>query len=310
MALSAVLNWFGRSARPVEDAPHRPVATQPVRGRSAEPVRGKSDEPPPGPARPPLPWTRDRLIATDALWGEGFQFPGGEVETLRLAKPLGVSTASSLLLLGAGSGGPACSVATKLGAWVSGFESDPDLLSAAIDRIARKNLTKRAHIEAWNPKEPAFRKHFHHHCLAIEALHGALPERTLSAIADSLMPGGQLMMVELVADSPLDPANRLVASWARLECRDPRAIPREEAITRTLGRLGFDVRVVEDVTQRQVHQALTGWRNAVRNMERNRPTRREAMRHIQEAELWMLRLRLFQPGWLRLVRWHAIGAAG
>jgi hypothetical protein len=42
-------------------------------------------------------------------------------------------------------------------------------------------------------------------------------------------------------------------------------------------------------------------------MEDNHPSRRRIMRYVQEAELWLVRLRLFQPGWLRLVRWHAIG---
>jgi hypothetical protein len=42
-------------------------------------------------------------------------------------------------------------------------------------------------------------------------------------------------------------------------------------------------------------------------MEDTRPTRRQAMRSVQEAELWMLRLRLLQSGKLRLIRWHAIG---
>jgi hypothetical protein len=72
--------------------------------------------------------------------------------------------------------------------------------------------------------------------------------------------------------------------------------------------LGFDVRLAEDVTQRQIQHALSGWRQAVREMERNRPSRRQAMRYVQEAELWLLRVRLLQPGMLRLVRWHGIGS--
>jgi hypothetical protein len=31
------------------------------------------------------------------------------------------------------------------------------------------------------------------------------------------------------------------------------------------------------------------------------------MSSVQEVELWLLRLRLFETGSLRLVRWHAIG---
>jgi cyclopropane fatty-acyl-phospholipid synthase-like methyltransferase len=299
MTMSGVMSWFGRPARQPVDEPFHPPNVIPFTIVDAELASLAS--------RPSPLWTLDRLTTTDALWGEGYQFPGGEMETVRLAKPLGLSAAASLLLLGAGSGGAACSVATQLGAWVSGFESDPDLAAAAVDRIAHRNLTKRAQIETWDLNEPHFRSHFYHHGLALEALRGGRPEPTLSAIANALKPGGQLMMVELIADAPLDPSNPVVAAWARLERRDPRALPKQETITRILGRLGFDVRVAEDVSQRQIHQVLAGWRNAVREMEDTRPTRRQAMRYIQEAELWMLRVRLFQPGWLRLVRWHAIG---
>jgi hypothetical protein len=44
-------------------------------------------------------WPSARIGVVEALWGEGFLFPGGREETLRLAKPLGLSDASSLLLL-------------------------------------------------------------------------------------------------------------------------------------------------------------------------------------------------------------------
>jgi cyclopropane fatty-acyl-phospholipid synthase-like methyltransferase len=298
MALSAVKTWFGRPT-PTSAGTPRPMAKIEPTLTMAAPLSA--------PWRPLPSWTPDRLVTTDALWGEGFQFPGGEIETLRLAKPLGLSKASSLLLIGAGGGGPACALATQLGVWVSGFEADPDLVAAAVDHVARRNLTKHAQIEIWDPFEPKFREHFYHHGLALQPLQGSQPERTLSAISMALKPAGHLMMIELVADSPLDPASPIVAAWAHLEKRDPRALPTEVAITRVLGRLGFDVRVAEDVSDRHTRQALMGWRTTVKTMEDIRPTRRQAMRCVQEAELWMLRLRLIQSGRLRLVRWHAIG---
>src|SRR5580704_164142 len=72
---------------------------------------------------PPTLWNRDRIAVAASLWGEGFTFPDGQQETLRLAKPLGLSNATSLLLLGAGAGGPACCIAAELGGWVTGFEA-------------------------------------------------------------------------------------------------------------------------------------------------------------------------------------------
>jgi cyclopropane fatty-acyl-phospholipid synthase-like methyltransferase len=299
MAMSAVRNWFGRYGQS--------GAEEPLPSARPEPVIAIPEEMPPVRARPPPTWNPERLAVTDALWGDGYQFPGGAIETLRLAKPLGLSAASSLLLVGAGSGGASCDLAVQLGVWVSGFEADPNLVAVAVDRIARKNLTKRAQVEAWNPEAPSFREHFYHHGLALEPLRGSSPEQTLSAIAKALKPSGHLAMLETVADSPLDPAHPIVAAWARLERRNPKALPTETAITRIMGRLGFDVRVAEDVSERHIHQTLMGWRTNVRSMEDVRPSRREAMRNVEEAELWMLRLRLFQIGWLRMVRWHGIG---
>ncbi|MGA3003203.1 MAG: methyltransferase domain-containing protein [Acetobacteraceae bacterium] len=299
MPLTAVMNWFGWQQPPPAEPPHEMPRHAPI--ASAElsvPVVAN---------RPPPKWNRERLKITDALWGQGYQFPGGEIETLRLAKPLGLSKASSLLLLGAGAGGPACSLAIHLGVWVSGFEADRDLVATAVDRVTRRNLTKHAQTELWDPDEPKFRDGFYHHGLALEALHGSQPERVLSAVARALKPSGHLAMTELIADTPLDPGNPVVAAWAHLERRNPKALPTEVTITRILGRLGFDVRVCEDVSERHVSHAMAGWRSLVRLMEDAPPTRREAMSSVQEAELWLLRLRLFEIGSLRLVRWHAIG---
>ncbi|MGE0221984.1 MAG: hypothetical protein AB7F35_08015 [Acetobacteraceae bacterium] len=252
-------------------------------------------------------WPIERIGVVDGLWGEGFVFPGGELETMRLAKPLGLSAASSLLLLGAGGGGPACTVARKLGVWVSGFEADPELAALAAERVIQAKLGRRAQVDSWDPAAPEFARHYFHHGLALEPLRGAQPEPMLAALAAALKPGGQLSLMELVADAPLDPSDPTVARWATLEDRRPETLPTEVAITRILRRLGFDVRIVEDVSARHMQQALLGWRTTVRDLEFKRPTRRSAALLIQEAELWLLRMRLFQGRRLRLIRWHAIG---
>jgi hypothetical protein len=252
------------------------------------------------------PWSPERLEVVDLLWGKGFQFPGGEIETLHLAKPMGLSAASSLLLLGAGSGGPPCCIANSLGGWVTGFESDPCLVAAALDRSIRGGLGRRAQIETWDPASPFFERNQYHHGLALEPLKQGLPEPTLAALSMALKPAGQFVLLETVADGPLDASDPVVAGWRRLEGRRLDMVPGELAITRVLGRLGFDVRIVEDLSQRHMQQAVVGWRRAVRGMQHARPTAREAACLIQEAELWLLRMKLFRGRQLRLVRWHAI----
>jgi SAM-dependent methyltransferase len=297
MKLPGMRHWFGLEPMPKVLAPV-PVA---IAATSA-----------PGPISSPdiredCPWPAERLDVADALWGEGFQFPGGEAETLRLVKPLGLSAATSLLLLGAGSGGPPCCIASDLGVWVTGYESDQKLFNAAIERSLRSGLARRARIASWDPESPSFERGYFHHGLGLEPLRDALVEPTLAAVAQALKPGGQFVLLETVADSPLDPTDPVVASWQKLDGRRLDRVPAEIAITRALGRLGFDVRIVEDISRRHIHQSVSGWRDAVRAMEQAKPTRREAAQLIKEAELWLLRLRLFRSRALRLVRWHAIG---
>jgi SAM-dependent methyltransferase len=253
-------------------------------------------------------WPSARISVAEALWGEGFLFPGGAAELLHLANPMGLSAASSLLLLGAGPGGATRCIASELGVWVTGYEANARLVALSNERSLRAGLGRRALVEQWSPHAPKFPLHYLHHAMAIEPLHGAKPEEALAAVSLALKPGGQFVLVELVADLALDPNDQMVAAWVRLDHRAP-DIPSELRMTRILGRLGFDVRIVEDISRRHMQQAVAGWRTAVRSMEATRPTLQQVAMVVREAELWLARFRLMRAGKLRLVRWHAIGRA-
>jgi hypothetical protein len=249
-------------------------------------------------------WSPARIEVAAQLWGDGYVFPGGEEETLQLAGPLCLSAASSLLLLGCGPGGPVRSIATRFGVWVSGFEADAHLAAAGAMLCARAGLGRRAQVETWDPSHPRFAHRYYHHALLLDAIRGSAPEAILGALVLSLQPGGQVALAQTVVEAPLDPADPMVARWAALERRSP-ALPTEAVISRTLARLGFDIRVVEDISQRHMMQAVRGWRTAVRTMRTDKPPPARAALLVREAELWLLRIRLIRAGQLRLVRWHA-----
>jgi SAM-dependent methyltransferase len=253
-------------------------------------------------------WPSARIGVAEALWGEGFLFPGGGPEVLRLTAPLGLSAASSLLLIGAGSGGPPRRIAEQFGVWVTGYEANARLAALANERSHGAGLGRRAQVEPWDPLAPRFPRRYFHHGLAIQALRGASPEPLLAAAAKALKPGGQLVLLETVSDLPLDPADSTVATWARLDHR-PASVPTELAITEIIRRLGFDVRIVEDVSRREMQNAIRGWRTAVQAMAGARPALRQVAVVVREAELWLARLHLMRAGRLRQVRWHAIAAA-
>jgi len=250
-------------------------------------------------------WPSARIGIAESLWGEGFLFPGGGAEVLRLAKPLGLTEASSLLLVGAGTGGAPRWVAEQFGVWVTGYEVNPCLVELANDRSQRAGLGRRAQVGPWDPAAPQFPRHYFHHAMVLQALCGAAPEPLLVAVARALKPGGQLVLLEAVADLPLDPADPTVATWIRLDHRTATP-PSELAMTGILRRLRFDVRIAEDVSRWEMREAVDGWRTAVQAMALARPAPRQVCAVVREAELWIARFRLMRAGRLRLVRWHAL----
>jgi cyclopropane fatty-acyl-phospholipid synthase-like methyltransferase len=250
-------------------------------------------------------WSAVRLGLAEQLWGDGFVMPGGGAEVLRLAVPIGLSEASSLLLLGAGSGGPPRVLASELGVWVSAYESDPALAAIAAHRIQRGTATvaKHATVDAWEPTAPQFSAHSFHHAIAFDAVHES-PPAVLGALREAIQPGGQLVLQELVADGRLDPAESAVADWCRVEDRAP-DLPTVADITAELQRLHFDVRVSEDQSARHISQVLQGWQVLVQSLEGAHPSHLFAEALVNEAELWARRISLMHAGKIHLVRWHA-----
>ena len=105
-----------------------------------------------------IAWPPARLALVHQLWGAGFIFPGGEIETLRLARPLGATEATSLLIVGIGSGGPASAVARNMGTWVTGMESDRSLLTppwnGSPKRPSPRKSTSKPGIRTTPPSSP------------------------------------------------------------------------------------------------------------------------------------------------------------
>jgi hypothetical protein len=258
----------------------------------------------------PSHWPVRRIAAVESLWGEGFTLPGGGPETLRLVKPLALSSSMTLLLLGGGLGGPAQTISDTFGAWIASFEADPELRAIATHRAARSDGAKpRITVAAWDRAQPGFRPRSARHALLLEALRGTPPAPLLESLSAALMPESQIVVTELVSETPPSDHDREFAAWCRLENRLP-ALPRTSDVTLALQRLRYDVRVTEDMSDRHITQTLAGWRDAVHTMSLSaRPAAHTAAAFVTEAELWLLRIRLMRRLGVRLMRWHAIRAA-
>ncbi len=255
-------------------------------------------------------WPRTRVAAVEALWGEGYAAPGGAPETLRLVKPLALSSSVTVLLLGGGLGGPAQTISSNFGAWVASFEADGEQRAVAASRCAAPDHgTPHISVAGWDRAAPAFRPRSGNHAFLMEALRGARPAPVLESIAGALSANSHIVLTELVAETPPSPQDREFAAWCRLDNRLPE-LPKAQEVTDALQALGYQVRVAEDMSDRHVTQTLSGWREAVRAMAAGpRPAAHTASAFVTEAELWLLRIRLMRRLEVKLMRWHAIRSA-
>ena len=263
---------------------------------------------------PPVPaisrWPKTRVAAVEALWGTGYAAPGGEPEMLRLIKPLALSSSVTVLLLGGGFGGPAQSISNNFGAWVASFEADEEQLAIAAARCVVPDQGKpRITVGVWNREAPVFRPRSANHAFLMEALRGNRPAPVLESLSGALSASSQIVLTELVADTPPNAQDREFAAWCRLDNRLPQ-LPNAQEVTDAFQALNFQVHVAEDMSDRHITQTLSGWREAVRAMAAGpRPAGHTAAAFVTEAELWLLRIRLMRRLGVKLMRWHAIRSA-
>jgi hypothetical protein len=246
-----------------------------------------------------------RAQLADRLWGEGFALPGGDTEVARLSGLLPLSPATTLLLIGQDGGGAIELVARTRGTWVAPYLADPAQAARAAERL--RPLGRRAAPELWEgPAPPALRPRFHHHALLLEPLRSTAgdPGALLAAVANGMKPGGQIVLLEMVAERP----QACPARWLALEGRETPP-PAAAEVAGLLHQLGFAVHVTEDASQRQRAAVVEAWSRLMRELaEEQRGGRRDrglVATLVAEAETWLLRERLLSAGVIRLLRWHA-----
>ncbi|MBR0679940.1 hypothetical protein GXW74_05535 [Roseomonas eburnea] len=254
----------------------------------------------PAPPEPAAPRTT-RQDWADRLWGEGMAIPGGTTEVLRLASLLPLVPEATLLLAGSGARAAGAVVSGARGCFVAAFEPGAPVADAVAPRVPGRKVT----ATRFEAETPAFRRGYHHHALFLEPFRsGGTPEGLLQAAAQALRPGGQVVLLDLVARNA--PTGTGETRWLAAEGRAA-APPAEEAVPAALERAGFVINVVEDAGQRHCRAVVEGWQALLMAL-RERPERPSAQAAgvlVAEAEAWLLRLRLLQDGRLRLLRWHA-----
>src|SRR5690606_1927210 len=117
-----------------------------ARGGAAGAATEKRAGPRYAPADESSLWPAQRREIAQMIWGEGFESPGGAERILELVKPFGLSSAHSMLEIGAGMGGGSRAIAKSFRAYVTALEPDPELAAEGALQAGIHDMEDKANV--------------------------------------------------------------------------------------------------------------------------------------------------------------------
>jgi SAM-dependent methyltransferase len=253
-------------------------------------------------------WSAARREAVQSLWGKGFSSPGEAEHVMTLVEPLGLDEKNSVIDLGPGLGGSTRAIAGETGASVTGFETDPELVEAGRELSVKAGMAKKAPVVAYKPPLIDASDGSADAVISKEALY-AMPEKEVlfEEMYRVLKPLGQVLFTDYVV--PEGHASPALEQWLAAEPPTPSPWCAERTVAR-LRDLGFEVRIAEDMTAVLKGLVLDGWKNLATSLTAGAVPNETGRAIVEEAELWVRRLALFDTGDLRCYRFHAIKHGG
>jgi ubiquinone/menaquinone biosynthesis C-methylase UbiE len=289
-ALTRLRAWFTRPAKDavVAAAPSSPSPSGKSRTDTAAAV-------------PPL----DRATVAQWLWGPGYIMPGDEHYVIELVKPFGLTPAMSMLDLSAGLGGPARAIAEAYGTYVTGLERSPERAKRGMEMSVAANLGKKAMISQFNPESMELRPNSFDCILGRGSTYNVVEkERMLRVVFQGLKQRGQFLLNEFTID-PAHGKRPELKAWMARETFPP-VLWTIEQYNDCLTSLGFDIRVVEDVTPMYRQMIVGGWARLIKEVDLKTMARSHLRVVVNEAELWALRIAALESGAVRVYRLHAL----
>jgi hypothetical protein len=112
----------------------------------------------------------------------------------------------------------------------------------------------------------------------------------------------------LLTDYVIDPAagdSAALALWAAQQRPRP-SLWTVRQYTDCLTGLGFDIRITEDITDRQRRLIIGGWDRLLHNVDLKHLPKQHVRAVIDEAEIWVHAMAALESGALKLYRFYAL----
>jgi len=259
------------------------------------------------PTRPAVPLSQqvDRLAISQMLWGPGFLEPGGPDHVLNIVKPFGCNPAMSMLDLSGGLGGPARLISSTFDIYITARERIAAIAERGLAMSVDAGMAKKAPVTAYDPEALELRAGAFDCAFAQQLLFGVEnKDKFLATLKNGLKARGNFAFTDYVL---LDGGEKdlTLKAWKTVERVVPHLWTRAqyEAGMKTAG---FDVRIVEDISDQYRGQIVQGWGNLIRNVNLRKLPKPEMLALMDEAELWIYRLNALNAKALGVMRFYAL----
>jgi cyclopropane fatty-acyl-phospholipid synthase-like methyltransferase len=247
-------------------------------------------------------WTKKRLQIVQRIYGEGFIHVGGLKYTKPFLARLGLNESMSVLDLSSGLGGLGRYLASNYGSWVTGLEAEKELAEIGMRMSEHAGLKEKAPLKVFDPEHVEILDRRYHCILMRERLHTVKNKRRLlRQMADSLAPGGKMVLMEFVVVDNDAKESELIKAWCKAEHETP-SLWSEDELKNDVYSLKLELTAYGSVSESYCQALLKDWEGFTKGLKKEELDQEFVDIMMQEAELNKSRAAAMKAGLLKIVR--------
>ncbi len=251
-------------------------------------------------------WPELRMQVLKRLWGEGFIYPGGAKQAVRLVKPMSLDPTKTVLDLTSGLGGGTRAMSEAFGLWISGMESDEYLAKRAHELSVMAGMEKKAPVTNYDLESldlPTGR--FDGVLIRDRGWSFKGKETLLRKVDSALKSKGHLILTDLALKDFASTSCDAVQSWIDGEGEHCHPWTMDE-YRNIFSDLRMEARIFKEETEDYRALVLNGWSRFVDNLAEETLDGDFVDVLMEEAKSWQRMVRALESGDLCYLRIHAI----
>ena len=263
---------------------------------------------------------------TEAVFGSGAIGPGGSARTVDMVGAFGLGSDVNVLDVGSRLGGTARAIALDYNAWVTGYESDPELAAAAMapervdvtlnsansgrsSKSSKIKLADKARIHHADIETLEIKPGVYDCAFTREIVHNLRDKtRLLEEIFIGLKPHCPLLLTDYFV-APGKEEDPRVASLMGREADAP-PFWTVSGAEKALGAMGFDLRISDDITAQYRRDLLDDFARFIGDHEKTGIPRQMVEPLLRLAEFWGNRVHAFDEGLVSVHKFVALRSEG